>query len=68
MAAGTVDHEAGTRDVGAWRGLARDAVYRRSRWCWPTVSMAGLPPLIGFISKELIYEGTLAISPVAGAA
>ena len=64
MAAGTVDHEAGTRDVRYLAGLWRMLPFTALAVVLATVSMAGLPPLIGFISKELLYEGTLAIGSV----
>jgi multicomponent Na+:H+ antiporter subunit A len=59
MVVGVIDKQAGTRDL---RELAR--VHARLR---PTViagtvaaaSMAGLPPLFGFIAKEAVYEALL---------
>jgi multicomponent Na+:H+ antiporter subunit A len=57
MVAGSVDHEAGSRDVTRLRGLGR-----AMPWTWATavlagVSAAGLPPMLGFVGKELAYEG-----------
>jgi multicomponent Na+:H+ antiporter subunit A len=59
MAAGSVDHEAGTRDVTRLAGLGRSMP-----WTWLAaglagISAAGLPPMLGFIGKELAYEGLL---------
>ncbi len=59
LVAGAVDHETGTRDVTRLGGLA---------WVMPVtavaaglaaLSMAGLPPLLGFVNKELLYEASL---------
>jgi len=60
MAAGSVDHEAGTRDVTRLRGLGRSMP-----WTWLAaglagVSAAGLPPMLGFVGKELAYEALFA--------
>lgn len=59
MVAGNVDHGTGTRDVIELGGL-------RSAMPWTTVgavatglSMAGIPPLFGFIGKEATYEAAL---------
>ncbi len=63
LTAGAVEHEAGTRDIrrlGSQRGemplIAGAAVLA-------CLSMAGLPPLGGFISKELFYESVLTVGP-----
>ncbi|MEM7112927.1 MAG: putative monovalent cation/H+ antiporter subunit A [Chloroflexota bacterium] len=59
MAAGAIDHETGTRDVRRLAGLARSMPYTFVGVALAAMSMAGLPPLLGFIGKELIYEATL---------
>ena len=56
MVAGAVDHEAGSRDVANLRGLGR-----KMPWTWTAallaaVSGAGLPPMLGFVGKEIAYE------------
>ncbi|MBL8097300.1 MAG: putative monovalent cation/H+ antiporter subunit A [Anaerolineales bacterium] len=60
LVAGILDHETGTRDItrlgGLWRGLPITAAAAGGA----ALSMAGLPPLFGFISKELAYEAALA--------
>ena len=59
LTVGIIDHETGTRDLRLLSGLSRR---------WPvlfvvatlaTLSMAGVPPLLGFISKEAAYEAFL---------
>ena len=59
MAAGIVDHEAGTRDLRHLGGLARKMPITAGLAIVAAASMAGLPPLNGFLSKELFLEETL---------
>lgn len=61
MAAGAIDHETGTREVARLGGLARLMPFTLGGVLLAALSMAGLPPLLGFISKELMYEATLEI-------
>jgi multicomponent Na+:H+ antiporter subunit A len=56
LAAGAVDHEAGSRDVGELGGLARAMPVTAAAVLLACLSMAGLPPLFGFVAKELLYE------------
>lgn len=59
MMAGSVDHETGTRDLRELGGL-RDAMPLTMAGGLATgLSMAGLPPLMGFIGKEATYEAAL---------
>jgi len=62
MVAGTIDHEAGTRDVTKLGGLRRLMPITFAAACLASLSMAGLPPFIGFIAKEILYYGTSDIS------
>jgi len=67
MAAGIIDHETGTRDIRALGGLRRTMPKTALAVGLACLSMAGLPPLIGFLGKELIYEALLTgdgLSPV----
>ena len=59
MTAGAVDHETGTRDITQLGGLMKTMPITFSAVALATLSMAGLPPLVGFIGKELIYEATV---------
>ncbi|MGL4611434.1 MAG: putative monovalent cation/H+ antiporter subunit A [Trueperaceae bacterium] len=59
MAAGTVDHEAGSRDITKLSGLARVMPITFGSALLAGFSLAGLPPLFGFIGKELAYAGFL---------
>ncbi len=57
MSAGIVEHETGTRDIRRLGGLAKVMPITAIVATLAAASMAGLPPLGGFISKELmLYE------------
>lgn len=58
MVAGTIDHEAGTRDITKLGGLRAAMPITFIAACLASLSMAGLPPFIGFIAKEVLYYGT----------
>lgn len=59
MVAGSVDHATGTRDVTNLGGLRRAMPLTAAAAVIAGLSMAGLPPLMGFVSKELLYESAL---------
>jgi multicomponent Na+:H+ antiporter subunit A len=59
LVAGAVDHETGQRDVDRLGGLWRWMPVTAAAAGLAAVSMAGLPPTFGFISKELLYEAAL---------
>ncbi len=59
MVAGIIDHEAGTRDTTLLRGLARRMPLTAAIALLAGLSMAGLPPFVGFVAKELVYEANL---------
>ena len=52
---GIIDHETGTRDVGLLGGLASHMPQVAVLALLAALSMAGLPPTLGFIAKELDY-------------
>ncbi len=56
LVAGAVEHETGTRQAPLLGGLARAMPWTAAAAGLAMLSMAGLPPLLGFISKELVYE------------
>ena len=60
---GIVDHETGTREVFRLSGLRRRLPLTFVVAGLAALSMAGLPPLGGFISKELFYEAMLHAGP-----
>ncbi len=63
LVAGIVDHETGTRDVATLGGLFRALPVTGAAAAAAAFSMAGLPPLLGFVSKELLYDAALRASP-----
>lgn len=60
MAAGIIDHETGTRDLGVLRGLRRYMPHTALLAIVASLSMAGVPLLNGFLSKEMFFGETLA--------
>lgn len=65
LVAGTIDHETGTRDIRLLGGLRGAMPITAIAALLAALSMAGLPPLLGFIGKELLYEAKLQ-APQAG--
>ncbi|MEQ5801028.1 putative monovalent cation/H+ antiporter subunit A [Halomonas sp. H10-9-1] len=66
MVAGILDHETGTKDVTAMGGL-RHAMPRSALVAAvAALSLAGLPPLLGFIGKELLLESVLGAAHYRG--
>jgi multicomponent Na+:H+ antiporter subunit A len=59
MIAGAVDHATGTRDLRELGGLARSEPWLAGAAVLAALSMAGVPPLVGFIGKELMYKAKL---------
>jgi multicomponent Na+:H+ antiporter subunit A len=59
LVAGAVDHETGDREVDRLGGLFRVMPVTGSAAVLAALSMAGLPPLFGFIGKESLYEAAL---------
>ncbi|MCJ8504108.1 DUF4040 family protein [Kocuria flava] len=67
MSLGVIDHQAGTRDIRRLSGLARTMPVTAVVLTLAAVSMAGLPPLFGFVSKETMFKA-MAESPAPPAA
>jgi multicomponent Na+:H+ antiporter subunit A len=59
MTVGVVDHEAGTRDLRELGGMRRFLPVTAVAGGLAAISMAGLPPLLGFISKEEAFAAFL---------
>lgn len=55
MMAGVLDHETGTRDIRKLGGLLSVMPISFTVTLLGTLSMAGVPPLNGFLSKELFF-------------
>lgn len=59
LVAGNVDHGTGTRDITALGGLARNLPWTFTAAVLAALSMAGAPPMFGFVGKELLYTSKL---------
>lgn len=59
LAAGAVDHAAGTRDINRLGNLAKFMPWVAAGAGLAALSMAGMPPLAGYIAKDLVYEANL---------
>ncbi len=56
LVAGMVDHQAGSRSISQLRGLWRRMPLTAASAVLAALSMAGLPPALGFQGKEKFYE------------
>ncbi|MFI5445174.1 monovalent cation/H+ antiporter subunit A [Polaromonas sp. UC242_47] len=61
MAAGIIDHETGTRDIRKLSGLMRLMPITGTLAIIASASMAGVPLLNGFLSKEMFFAETVYI-------
>lgn len=59
LVAGGVDHSFGSRDIRKLGKLAKLMPFTALAAGLAALSMAGIPPFIGFIKKEYVYESTL---------
>ncbi len=73
MAVGIIDREAGSRDIRQLTGLRKAMPLTATVTALAAMSMAGLPPLLGFVSKEESFVAFLSapgpswFAPLAGA-
>jgi len=67
MLAGAIDHATGCKDLLGLGGLRRSMPITAGLTILAALSLAGLPPLFGFIAKELFFEALLADYPLARA-
>ncbi len=56
MMAGIIEKKTGTRDITKLGGLFKYMPFAAIVMAFALVSMAGIPPMLGFIGKELVYE------------
>src|SRR5690606_19196478 len=59
MVAGAVNHATGTKDLLRLGGLGRAMPWTATAAVAAGISVAGLPPLFGFIAKEMMLEAVL---------
>ncbi|MGO1462156.1 MAG: monovalent cation/H+ antiporter subunit A [Marinobacter sp.] len=62
MAAGIIDHETGTRDMRRINGLWRYMPHTATLAMVAAASMAGVPLLNGFLSKEMFFAESLQLN------
>lgn len=65
MVAGIVDKTTGTRDITLLHGLGKKFPLVAFAAVLAAFSMSGIPPFIGFIGKELLYEAQVSVSRFA---
>ena len=65
MVAGAIDHEAGTRDITRLGGLWRAMPLTFAAAMLAALSMGGLPPFLGFLAKEEVYDALAGSNPRA---
>ncbi|MDN5931932.1 MAG: DUF4040 domain-containing protein, partial [Pseudonocardia sp.] len=66
MIVGTIDHAAGSRDLRRLSGLRHSMPGLAAAGVLAAASMAGLPPLLGFVGKETAFEAFLHEGGVRG--
>lgn len=59
MITGAIDHTAGTRDITELSGLGRQQPLLYTLAIISALSMAGVPPFIGFVTKETVLESVM---------
>ncbi|MGW4714109.1 Na+/H+ antiporter subunit A [Nocardia sp. NPDC004260] len=71
LVVGIIDHGAGTRDLRRLSGLGRRAPVLCATAVLAALSMAGIPPLLGFVGKEsalnAVLDADVLTAPVRGA-
>ena len=63
MLVGVVDHEAGTRDLRRLGPLWRRMPWTFGATCLGAAAMAGIPPTLGFVSKESMLTAMEDVTP-----
>jgi len=62
LSVGLIDHSTGTREAGVLGGLAGAMPVTAAAAGLAALSMAGIPPFLGFIAKEVAYSGAVGAS------
>ena len=76
MCVGLIDHSAGTRDIRELSGVGYRVPWLAVLGGLAALSMAGMPPLVGFLTKEAAFESVVylvmgdvpEVTPLAAAA
>ncbi len=61
LTAGGVDHAVHTRDINQLGGLARAMPFTAAAAGLAALSMAGFPPVLGYLAKETLYDAVLPV-------
>lgn len=67
MLVGIIDREAGSRDIRQLSGLRRSMPVTAGLTALAAMSMAGIPPLVGFVAKEEAFYAFLGTSQASWA-
>jgi NADH-quinone oxidoreductase subunit M len=59
LSAGAIIHQSGIRDIRSLGGLAGKMPISAVAFTIGVMSIAGIPPTIGFISKSLVFMGSI---------
>lgn len=59
LAAGAIIYKTGKRKVSEWKGMGKEMFVTMSVFTIAALSMVGIPPLVGFVSKWEIALGSL---------
>jgi multicomponent Na+:H+ antiporter subunit A len=59
LVTGIIDHETGSRDINKLSGLRKVMMPVAIAGLLAMLSNSGIPPTLGFVGKDLIYESTL---------
>lgn len=59
LSVGAIDHTLGSKTYATVQGLWQRHRLFALAWLLALLSLAGLPPALGFIGKELLYDGLL---------
>ena len=63
LVVGIIDHQAGTRDIRKLSGVFRSSRALAIVAAIGAASMAGIPPLAGFVAKESVFEAFVHYGP-----
>ncbi|WP_068689299.1 proton-conducting transporter transmembrane domain-containing protein [Thermobifida halotolerans] len=66
LVVGIIDHEAGSRDLRELGGVGRDSPALAAVAALACLSMAGLPPTVGYLGKEAAFEAFVEPGPGHG--
>lgn len=66
LTSGSVIHGTGTQDMREMGGLRKTMPFTSAAWVVGVIALAGIPPLAGFWSKDLVLESVFHASPGVG--